>query len=396
MKIKIISDAACTLFIDNEEVAIIQANELTIVPIEKGEYIIRYECLNHREVFIEKDLVVEYDKVERISFKDYLIAHIELLVSCQKRVAQGPNGLWGYVLSGTDLEVVPFVYDEAEEYRRIDGRTIAYVKKDGCATFIDGKGEPIIPIGEYVAMDYYKNLFIARDRDGNGLVLSDLGVKMFDMKKDKYAIANHSIYAYQNLIAKELYGSENRTFNAYFPSGELIESLGEFNEIKELFVPDVWGFTPSTPYYIISKNGLTGIVRVERYLKKASWITECKNTVEAHWERRSSDMGDPIAGVDLEFDTYGLVELSNPENNRYTCVYNYPEHNLLVVTERVINENGPDNHDRVTMYNSQGRVIFQQEDVDISVFSFGEANIRYNNGKKRLINTNGDVFDYCD
>lgn len=392
MKIKIISDAACTLFIDNEEVAIIQANELTIVPIERGEYIVRYECLNHREVFIEKDLVVEYDKVERISFKDYLLAHKELLVSCQKIVAQGPNGLWGYVLSGTDLDVVPFFYDEAEEYRRIDGRTIAYVKKDGCATFIDGKGEPIIPIDEYVAMDYYKNLFIAHDREGNSLVLSDLGVKMFDMKNDKYAIANHSIYAYQNLIAKEIYGSENRTFNAYFPSGELIESLGEFDEIKELFVPDVWGFTPSTPYYIISKNGLTGIVRVDRYLKKASWITDCNNTIEAHWGRRSSDM-DPFAGVDLEFDTYGMVELSNSDNNRYTCIHDYPEHNILVVSEEAINEDGPTVHDKVTLYNAQGRMIFQQEDVDISVFSYGEAILRYKNGDEHIIDIKGRVFD---
>ena len=45
------------------------------------------------------------------------------------------------------------------------------------------------------------------------------------------------------------------------------------------------------------------------------------------------------------------------------------------------------------MYNNQGRVVLQREDVEIGIFSYGEAVIKYRNGESHLIDAAGRVFD---
>ena len=105
-------------------------------------------------------------------------------------------------------------------------------------------------------------------------------------------------------------------------------------------------------------------------------------------------MYDPICGGPFEeFDTFGLVELSDPESNTYTCIRNYPEHDVLVVSEAMDDENGPEVPKKVTMYGAQGRIVLQRDDVAIGIFSYGEAIIDYDNGEKHLIDTSGHIFD---
>ena len=394
MKIKIISDTNCILYIDNERIAQIPANKMTIIPIEKGEYIVKYECVGHKKVFIEKDLFVEYDRVERISFLDHILSHKDLLDDFEKKVVRGDNGLFGYELHGTSLVVIPCIYDEANDYHLVNGRELAYVKKDGYATFLNGQGEPMMPFGEYKTIDYYKGLFIAKTMKGERFVISDEGVKMMDVSDYESSNPLENCLPFYNLIAIRTSNNPDDPFKAFFPSGEFIDSFGEFEEIHTLFIPDGYYRGPLSQYYIITKNGRSGVVRVDRKIKQVVWIISCNCIVKSYYARISDDQYDPICGVPREeFDTFGCAGLLNPERNIYFSISNYPEHDVLVVSESTDDENGPEVPCKITMYDAHGQIVLQRENVEIGTFSYGEAVITYRNGEQHLIDSSGRIFD---
>ena len=64
-KIKV--DKKCRLFIDDEEIQILEASKLAKIPLSKGEYLCKVVDYNNENIFKESVVALNYDKVDLIS-----------------------------------------------------------------------------------------------------------------------------------------------------------------------------------------------------------------------------------------------------------------------------------------------------------------------------------------
>lgn len=107
MYIKIITDSETNVYIDNELVSTVSANTISKIPIEKGEYLIKYACCDLPELYIERIVFIEYDKVECISFNSEIQKQKGLIVSRELIPKQNKEGHFGFVIKGTSLWGIP-------------------------------------------------------------------------------------------------------------------------------------------------------------------------------------------------------------------------------------------------------------------------------------------------
>ena len=405
MKIKIISDASCNLFIDQEMVASIPANQLTVIPIDKGEYILRYECIGLPDLTIEKDLLIEYDKIERISFIDVarnscsLYEKLQLIPQCNN------NHRWGFVVKGTDLNVIPYEYEEAESfgylgyYGKGGGPSLSIVKKDGKYGVINMWGLTIVPFN-YKTISRMWHYFCAFNFNGDRHIISDDGY-IFIQDKESHKYLEHNLHFYGNAL-EDFFVVDG---GAYYPNGERIIELGKMKNAKDI----CWRFLCYySPYYIIYTQEGCGIARVDRNKKETQWVSPSglRSVSLDHIDGENTirnDICHPYAEATFNNDT---------DKKEWTYLY-YPTLGILVqlvsvdIAKAYLDLENPSprvpipppicsgllyydyepktHYYNVTIYNFNGEVVFAKDNILLGGFMNYEAGYEREGGESGVL-----------
>ncbi len=372
MFLKILADQECNLYVDGSFVCLIPSEELTKVPFEKGEYIVRFECTSFPELIIENDLVLEYDKVERLDFNQELQKHPDFISKHDLVPQKNRDGLWGYVIRRTTLWAIPPVYDMARPFYVGEGYAIVY--NGDTAAAINKRNEFIIPFGTYSNLSYEDRLFIGIDSLGHHIAISQTGHIIGDITECGLT----PIRAFKEFICMNNSPDGLGKWYGVFLDGCRIEELGEFDSFGELKFPV--DSLPSHCYYI-EKDNLIGVVLINNSTHSAKWVKECSMVL-------SSGDNDH---ADQYFDRHSEYIFGEPkENSEYIYDY-YPSLELLV--EKKCNNQEDESSYDVCIYGINGNVVFQREQTTIDYFQDGFTFFRdHEKDEQYALNKDGRII----
>ena len=77
--LKIISDIQCLVYVDSEFVKTVEKGVVSKIPLWRGEYFVQLVSPINNDVAIEQVISLEYDRVLKFDFEQYLEKHIELI-----------------------------------------------------------------------------------------------------------------------------------------------------------------------------------------------------------------------------------------------------------------------------------------------------------------------------
>ncbi len=378
MNLKVLSDQECNLYIDCSLVSTIPANELTIIPMKIGEYIIKYECKSFPFLFIEKDLFIQYDTIERISFQDEINNHPELFTT-QQLFPKNKEGLWGYILENTNLWIISPSYDSAtpfwygQKYNKL-----AIVSKNGTYAIINKKNELVIPFGRYTFIEEcgqlsYTTLFIGKDHDYCYWVINEKGIPILSSISEPIIC--------EDFITIDSPKDSRGRKSAFYLDGSPISILEEFDNSDSLSLFDL---VDECHYYFIEKNGLTGIVNVNNTYKTAIWI-------------KPGTMIEKISympfGIGEEYGRY-LYGFYDPSDNIH-YEYHYYSWIKLLVEFRLVKARGVSNNTLkydVAIYDKDGKTIFERSKLNDKLFFIDGYALFKENNKSYSVNKDGIVI----
>ena len=400
MKIKIISDAACNLYIDQDKIASIPANELTIIPIEKGEYIFRYECFFSPSLTIEKDLLVEYDKVERISFLDMvknnrlLYESLELVPYCDS------YHRWGFVIKGTELIVIPCEYDEVGSFSKLSSSrkasSLSIVKHNGKYGVIDLWGEILVPV-DYKTISKEWHYLCAFTFKGERHIISDEGhIFIRDNVNHPYLEFNANNYG---LALDDLFVIGGV---AYYPDGERIKELDIVHNAVNIS-RTLSQYNYYCPFYQIMTLAGEGIARVDRANKEVQWVSpsslKCISAfIQDEEYTIRDDIIHPYSGTvfnnDIDkkewsylcYPTLGvLVQQVSVEIAEEYKEYPSAKDILPPFCSGLLSYEPRTHYFNVIVFNFNGAVVFAKDNVNLDCFCNNTSRYVSDNGKSGVI-----------
>ncbi len=173
--LKIICNLDCNLFIDGDLVQEVKADVITKVPLEVGEYYVDVVPLFNKEISIRRFVFLEFDKILKIDLLFVLQYDFELRSKLDLVPQSNESGLFGYIIKDTDINIIPYQFDEAEAFLE----EYAIVKK-GKYGVINRKNE--------VVLDFvYDSIRMARPRNNLdtiiGFVVSKKGMEGYVNKE---------------------------------------------------------------------------------------------------------------------------------------------------------------------------------------------------------------------
>ena len=155
VKLKILSDIECWVYIDNEYVTTARKDQVEILGLQKGQYWV--QCVNkyNPNQKIEQIVELENHKVLKLDFNELIIpdanAHslVKEVIPCIYEDANNfsdglapvkYNGKWGYINTKGQI-VIPYIYDNAGSF----SEGLACVRKNGKHGYINLQGQIVIP-----------------------------------------------------------------------------------------------------------------------------------------------------------------------------------------------------------------------------------------------------------
>lgn len=158
MLCKIKTDIGCRVYVDGVLQGVAEVKELFKIPLEKGQYLVRYESIYDSTDYIERVItMVDSDIVEYASILP-IIDRTKLILVPFKSV----NGLWGYKELFSGMEMIGACFTEAYSY--VD-HTYAIVKQEQGFGVINLLGETVLSCqNDWVA--YLSNDWFAVKQNG--------------------------------------------------------------------------------------------------------------------------------------------------------------------------------------------------------------------------------------
>jgi len=387
MKLKVIADQECEVYIDGSIVATAPPSELTIIPLEKGEYIIRYVCKSFPDLYLQKDMFIEYDKIERINFQEVLSSNEDLISNCDIEPSSTEDGLFGYVIKRTTLWVIPPSYDHAEHFRlmRVLGSkrwACAFVSNGGTTGAIRKDGSFIVPLGLYRTLEDAGNgCFQGVDLNGETWHLSSIGAKI--NKSD------NGFLQLRDLIV--LSDPSSRRYRACFLNGTPISDMGLFDECHYAYPP--FHFEEiEYPYYIIVRDSFDrfesfdgvgdGIIMIDRQNDSMTWIHHTNLQRRDSWDGRNAEN---------KKDRFQGYRYYCPDDGKEYSYYFYPYLGLLVRKQSTqpYSEERDYNYN-VQLLNNKGEIIFSKDSITFYGFKEGLA-LFEDNDNQFLLSADGKI-----
>lgn len=375
MYIKIITDSETNVYIDNELVSTVSANTISKIPIEKGEYLIKYACCDLPELYIERIVFIEYDKVECISFNSEIQKQKGLIVSRELIPKQNKEGHFGFVIKGTSLWGIPPTYEKVQSFtcEFIGDVELAVVQKDGSYSIINKRNEVLIPWGKFKEINFYTSFYFGTDLFDNHWVISKEGIPIYkglnsiDELYDK-------VIAWKNFIMVK--NEYNGKWKGLFFDNTPIGLLEEFDSAEPI------DFCYDEGYYLIENDGMAGLSIINNATKTSKWIIPCAR--EYNLEERYSDHERRFRDTVLEICFYNSIE-----EKKYSYSY-YPYKGVFVETKYNPHQ-GKKEKDVIKIYDNDERLLFEGTNIDLSYF-WGDWALFNKDGKEYAINTNGKVI----
>lgn len=185
--LKIISNLDCLVYIDGEQISEVKNNVITKIPLEIGEYIFEAVSSFHDQLRIKKLLFIQYDKVLSIDLLGALRDNPTIATSLEFEAKEN-NGLWGYYIKGTSVNIIPCQYEEAHSFVG----DYAIVRK-GSLGVIDKQGKTIL---DFI---YYGIDILECSNEVNPIPVG------FQVQKDA-PVVSHGHYNYNNHGFSDLTG----------------------------------------------------------------------------------------------------------------------------------------------------------------------------------------------
>ena len=135
--LKIISDIQCLVYVDSEFVKTAEKGVVSKIPLRRGEYFVQLVSPINNDVAIEQVISLEYDRVLKVDFEQYLEKHIELIRDQDVEFCVIRNSYYNLILG---KEITDAVYDSGASF--VDG--LARVERTGRYGCIDKFGREII------------------------------------------------------------------------------------------------------------------------------------------------------------------------------------------------------------------------------------------------------------
>ena len=158
MLCKIKTDIGCRVYVDEVLQGVAEAKELFKIPLEKGQYLVRYESIYDSTDYIERVVtMVDSDIVEYANILPIIDRTKLILVPFKSE-----NGLWGYKELFSGMEMIGACFTEANYY---EDHTYAIVKQEQGFGVINLLGETVLSCqNDRVA--YLSNDWFAVKQDG--------------------------------------------------------------------------------------------------------------------------------------------------------------------------------------------------------------------------------------
>lgn len=385
MKLKVISDQDCEIYVDGALVTVAPALELTMVSLDKGEYIIRYVCKSFPALSIEKDVLLEYDKIERLDFQAMLSSNKRLAAESQLEPCEREeDGKYGYVVKGTTLWVIPPSYENAEQFRGIGSMICAIVYKKGTVGAIRKDGSYIVPLGQYRTLDLLSdNSFKGKDLDGEEWRLSSEGSRICNLDMEFEQL--------RDLIV--LPDAWNPGKNcACFLDGTSILELGSFNRcVHAVYTSNTYRLHTENfflPYYIVERDDnfyeSVGIFMINN----RNHSTICIHPVNMRHLGSLQFLDTP-----LDDDKCVVHEFYCFEDRKAYKFELYPFLGMMVRKQSVqpYTENEEYDYDyNVEVYNGEGKVVFSRDNISFGGFEGGDA-LFTDCGRQYILSAKGKI-----
>lgn len=412
VKLKLICDSECNVIIDGEFVTRGQANQINIIPFEKGEYIVRFECVAIPELYVESDFNMEYDKVERLSFHAMLNDNPDLLKTLEIEPYRGTNGLFGFKIKETDFDIIPCLYDTAENFCSLcfSGKAdYSIVSQNGKFGAITIKNEILVPIS-YSRIWNFRQMVLVGEKEEEYYYYTYQGFLIGHSKEGydpMYSLLTFSDF----FVAKDNLTGCGTIFSFY--SGNKIEGI-ESIDIKRAFcrascgVPELY----TSHYYLACKEDKgEGIVMIDGVHERIQWIVPC---FLEKIEYSDGENHNPFASYYRYFDKYEQYTYYD-QNKMLLYWFTYYEDLNILVAERATKkkdiyappldeivflggdaleppEPEPDYND-VVIFDGYGNPLFRKHNIVIGNFRQGVASLHIKGDEKNYrINSKMKIF----
>lgn len=377
MKLKIISDIQCSIYIDGELHEQACANTWTFINLEKGEYALKFVCDAIPSLTQEEDIFLEYDKVYRVNFLERLRDNSSLLESLRfERICNDDNH-YGYQVADTDLMVIPCIYDNANEYWSSSKcGDIVEVSINGLWGIINKRGEFVLP-ADYLEVEIFNHYIYAYSPNGVRHIFTREYAEIYQDNEHNPDIESFypKGHAYDSFIS---IGG-----HYYFPNGKIISDLEGIDLWKPLF----YGLgNIDSPFCTAVKDSKWGIILIDPKKQSVKWITAlCLDY--RRWCYGPND--DPFCVPILdepEWNKYSRHVFYNPVDRKEWIYTYYPELRVLVKEvscfetvvlepwEKKIELVGYENSApqprlfNVVFYNDGGEIIFERKRIMLNDF----------------------------
>lgn len=238
--LKIISNLDCALFIDGDLIQEVKANVITKIPLDIGEYYVEAVSLINKDISLRRVVFLEYEKIFKIDLLASLMSNQKVREELDLIPKADELGFWGYVIKGSEIELIPYQFEEAQEFK--DG--FAIVKKGGWGVI--NKQEEVILDFEYERIDMFSRYLEDSSQEYSGFTVYK------DGKSGFVGLDGQSIIPceWEECIPScdFIYCRGGKHLGDCLYSYEGIRVLSA-KEIKPLY------FVSSPPYMVINENG---------------------------------------------------------------------------------------------------------------------------------------------
>lgn len=412
VKLKIICDSECNVFIDGGFVTRCKANQISIIPLERGEYIIRFECVAIPELYVESDFNMEYDKIERLSFHSMLKDNLDLLNKVKIEPYRGANGLFGFKIKDTDFDIIPCLYDTAESFCSLSfsgNADYSIVSQNGKFGAITIKNDILVPI-IYSRIWKIREMILVGEKEEEYYYYTYRGY-LIGHSKVGYDPLYSLITFHDFYVAKDDLTGCGTVFCFY--SGKKIDGFENIG-IDRAFCRLGWGASElyASHYYLtFEKDKGEGIVMIDGVHERIQWIIHCFLEKINYSDGENHD---PFVSDYKYFDEYERYTYYDQEEKLLYWFTYYRDLKLLVAKratkkkdiyapqlEKIVFLGGdefvpmepePEYYD-VVIFDEFGNPLFRKHNIDIGKFRQGVASLGIKGDEKEYrINSKMKIF----
>ena len=406
VKLKIICDSECNVFIDGEFVTRCKANQISIIPLERGEYIIRFECVAIPELYVESDFNMEYDKIERLSFHSMLKDNLDLLNKVKIEPYRGANGLFGFKIKDTDFDIIPCLYDTAEDFCSLsfsDNADYSIVSQNGRFGAITINNDILVPI-IYSRIWKIREMILVGEQEQEYYYYTYRGY-LIGHSKVGYDPLYSLITFHDFYVAKDDLTGCGTVFSFY--SGKKIDGI-ENIKINRPLSSTGWGVFElcSSHYYLACEEDQgEGIVMIDGVHERVQWIIHCfLEQIDVNYYHQ------PGVSCKMYNDEYERYTYYDQKARRLYWFTYYSDLNIFVAeraTEKkdiyiyaphpidfcyLDNEPKPEYND-VVIFDGYGNPLFRKHNIEIGYFRQGVAPLSFMGDEKNYsINSKMKIF----